>query len=121
MELDQAALLACHILDLRRRRTDHLPDELFGEAAWGLLLTMFVADARGERLGIGEACRRAGGARGVSERWLMVLQERGLAACRGGRGDDRLVSLTPAGVHAMEACMEDVRKLMDPRRPGPSG
>lgn len=109
---DEAAKLAENILNLRRRRSDHLPVMLFGEAAWELLLLLFIADARGEHLTATKVCHLVGGSETVAQRWLTVLQEQKLTLCHPQCDDGHLVSLSPAGIHAVEAWMEDAGEVM---------
>lgn len=97
---------------LRNKRAEHLPADLLGEQSWGILLAMFVADAEGERLTAAEACARAGGSPAVAVRWLYALEQYGLVACEAACEGRQLVALSPAGISAIEACMDDARRWM---------
>jgi CTP-dependent riboflavin kinase len=114
---DEAASLARIVLALRNKRAEHLPVDLLGEQAWGILLAMFVADAESERLTAAEACARAGGSSAVAMRWLHALEQYGLVACEMACESRQLVALTPAGISAIEACMEDARRWMVSKPP----
>lgn len=119
---DEAARIAAAILDLRRRRADHLPKILFSEPAWSLLLILFIADSRGERLTASEACRRTGETMAIAQRWLKVLEVEALATCHEKCDDGHLVTLTPKGIDAVEACIKQVQdytlKRTRPNTPG---
>lgn len=112
---DDVARLARRVLRLRRKRTDHLPAELFGEHAWNLLLVLFIADAEGERLSARVASERADVDERVGARWITALEALELVASHERCDDGHLVALTPKGVHAVEACMMDSLPVMVPR------
>lgn len=114
---DEAAQLARVILELRRRRTDHLPQDLFGEAAWGLLLAMFIADTEGTRLSAWTLFDRSGTSRAQGRRWMAVIMELGLAVSDGPCDGQNVVSLTARGISAVEACMADAQELMGTKPP----
>lgn len=109
---DEAARIAAAILETRRRRANHLPAILFSEPAWSLLLILFIADSRGERLTASQACHRTGETMTVAQRWLKVLEVEDLATCHERCDDGHLVTLTPKGIDAVEACIMDVRSCV---------
>ncbi len=118
MENDEAAQLARSVLALRRKRYEHLPQDLFGEHAWGILLAMFVADAEGKRVTGGDVFASAGCTSASGRRWMAALMEYDLVVGQGPRDDVDIVSLTPSGIHAVERCMQDAQALMGVRKLG---
>jgi hypothetical protein len=63
----------------RRNRAKHLPDELFGEPAWDMLLDLFVNKVSGRRISVTSICQAAGVPPTTALRWLDILQRQGLA------------------------------------------
>lgn len=108
---DDAAALAERILDFRRRRSDLLPDELFGELGWDILLELFVADAKGERLTADQVCERSKAARTVASRWLMYLTEEKLIIGDGDGNLDDPLTLSGDGFAQMERLLADARRI----------
>jgi hypothetical protein len=112
MKHDEAAALARTIFDLRRRRADHLPADILGEACWGMLLIMFIADAAGTRLTAYDLFAEATVHPPTGKRWMAVLMEAGLASSEGPCMGANVVSLTAKGISAIEACMQDASEVM---------
>ena len=112
MKHDEAAALARTIFDLRRRRADHLPAEVLGEATWGMLLIMFIADSAGTRLTAHDLFAEAAIYPSTGKRWMAVLMEAGLASSDGPCLGGNVVSLTAKGISAIEACMQDASEVM---------
>src|SRR5436305_14002797 len=44
--------LACRIHSSRRERRRFFPDELFADPAWDMILALYCAESRGERLSV---------------------------------------------------------------------
>lgn len=57
----------------RRRRIAVFGNSMFGEAAWDMLVLLYVLDVSGERLTIGNLVRQAGTAPTTAYRWLTFL------------------------------------------------
>jgi len=112
MKHDEAAALARTIFDLRRRRADHLPAEVLGEATWGMLLIMFIADSAGTRLTAHDLFAETAIYPSTGKRWMAVLMNAGLASSAGPCLGGNVVSLTAQGISAIEACMQDASEVM---------
>ncbi len=104
---DRLASLASVLLQLRKMRNSQFSNTMFsGDEAWGLLLSLFVADTIGTRLTgrmalEGEACSRA-----VGNRWLRYLGD--------GEGDlDDPLTLTPLAVSIVETWLENAHQIID--------
>lgn len=90
---------------LRRNRDGAASDFrlLFGEPGWDILLDLFIAAQRGDRLQVSSVCLDAGVPSTTMLRWLARLESEGLI-CR--RADDRdgrrrFVDLTDRGSRFM--------------------
>jgi len=74
----RAALATKAYLKVRRARESLFPCELFGEAAWDILLDLYVNDAQGKSVSISDACIASGVAPTTGLRWINKLLEAGL-------------------------------------------
>jgi len=102
---DRAALAANSILKTRRSRSDFLPAELFHEPAWDLLLELFVADAKGQRLTGRDVSNSANVTPSVMSRWLKHLTRLHLIIGDGtGNLDDEL-TLSAIALEKIERIM----------------
>ena len=99
---DRAVDTAATLLGMRRARAEVFPADLFSEPAWDLLLELFVADGRGERLTGAEVSQRCNVPPQILSRWLRVLSQRELIIGDGlGNLADEL-TLSGAGMAGME-------------------
>ena len=73
-----AVSVARAILEDRRQRAQIFNRGMFGEPAWELLLTLYIADKEGPRLTIGRLIQHAGVAQATAIRWLEYLLDQGL-------------------------------------------
>jgi hypothetical protein len=100
---DRLSEAARAILVNRRSRLDLLPAELFGEWPWEVLLTLFVADAEGQRLtGRGIAAELACPPLTMT-RWLQHLARTGLVVGDTARDLDTPLTLSPSAITALES------------------
>ncbi len=99
--------LARRLYALRRRRTRHLPEELFGEPAWDILLDLFIAAEEGRLIPVTSACIAADVPGTTALRWLTLLEARSMIERRPDPRDGRRchVALTVAGYTAMASCL----------------
>lgn len=95
--------LARRIYGQRRRRSRHLPSDLFGEPAWDILLDLFIAAEEGRHIPVTSACIAADVPATTGLRWLQVLETRGFIDRRSDPADGRRthVALSVAGYTAM--------------------
>ncbi|MES3154234.1 hypothetical protein [Sphingomonas faeni] len=110
---DEAAQIASAILSFRRYRSRALSAAIFGEPAWELLLEVFVADAAGIPMTGNIAAERSGTHANVMSRWLRHLSVEGLLI---GDGDGNLndeLTLSGAGMAAIEDILLQARSLKD--------
>lgn len=94
----------------RRRRSRHLPAELFGEPAWDMLLDLFAARLDGRLISVTSACYAAGVPPTTALRWLGVLEKAGLVERIDHTSDRRVwwVRLSEPGLQQMCAYFEDL-------------
>jgi hypothetical protein len=109
---DNQASVASALLELRRARLEVLPSDLFSDAAWDLLLELFLADANGARLTGAGVCRRANIPEPVMSRWLMHSTKVGLIIGDGKGQLDELLTLSANGLDKMEQLMGRARVLL---------
>lgn len=66
------------VLELRKERRNYFSSSMFGEAGWGMLLSLYIAESKGEHLKIGELTRRSGAPASTVLRWLNYPEEEDL-------------------------------------------
>lgn len=106
---DDLTAFAGLMLDIRKSRAGHVPvDLLRGEQVWDLLLILFIADSRGERLTGRAVVGRDGGSAETGRRWLQHLTRIGYVLGDGDGNLDDLLTMTPQGVHVLEMWLHEV-------------
>ncbi len=126
-EAEDRNLLTCaaaEIHRMRRQRDLHLPGSLLGEAAWDILLTLYVDRYRD--VTVAELCQSANIPSTTASRWVQHLVSEGYLSERPAPGGGReiLATLTLAGQDLMDRCLGAI--LRDPPaspagRPWPQG
>lgn len=105
---DEAANIAEALLHLRQRRSATLPQAIFAEIGWELLLHLFVADARGERMTARQFADRSGHLLATTSRWLRYLSEEKLVVGDGDGQVDDYLTLAPLALTSIEHFMAEV-------------
>ena len=77
---------------------------MFGEAAWDILLTLYIADGRMPRLGVSDLARSAESPLSTTVRWLCYLDDQGLAST---------ITLDPSGDAGGVELTHKGRSLLD--------
>lgn len=103
---DRAATFAAAMLEFRHARADVLPDHLFGEPAWNLLLELFVADARGQRLTGRDVSARSKIPLTVLSRWLIHLTRIGFIVGDGDGNLDDPLTLSGVAMQSLETIIK---------------
>ena len=87
----------------RRKRKDFLSSDLFGEAAWDILLDLFIQRGKRKRVSVVSACKASDVPDTTALRWLAVLEEKGLVERQQAEHDKRVqfIELTEAGMMAV--------------------
>ncbi|RYE98677.1 MAG: hypothetical protein EOO77_36830 [Oxalobacteraceae bacterium] len=109
--IDRAAAIAVAMLEFRRARSDALPAELLGEPAWDLLLELFIADARGQRLTGRDVSERSAIPATVLSRWLIHLTRIGFIVGDGDGHLDDPLTLSATGLSSIEQTMTHAHLL----------
>jgi DNA-binding MarR family transcriptional regulator len=98
------------IILARRIRAGVLAPRLFSEPAWDLLLILFLARLRRQRMTIRQLARGTGVSEPMAARWLDALDHEGLLRHRpAAQGDARtgFVELSQAGSRAMQRWLDE--------------
>jgi DNA-binding MarR family transcriptional regulator len=116
----QEILRADAIREQFRRGLRHklFDQRLFGEAAWDILLALYVIDSVERRLSIAQLTTMTQVPLTTALRWLACLEEQDLVSRSTAPGDQRivLVELTDRGRRVMESYFEHVREAEASRR-----
>lgn len=96
----------------RQSRAKYFDGDLFGEAAWDILLDLFIAANVNKRVSVTSACIASGVPATTALRWVTILMERGLIERQEDPDDRRrvFVRLTKQGWDAMTRCLEGAMK-----------
>lgn len=88
----------------RRRRHQYFPEAIFGEAAWEILLLLYI-ERHGKRYSIGRLADELGLAQSSTGRWVGYLQDRKLVQRKAHPTDKRAVyvEITAEGTEKLEA------------------
>lgn len=100
----RAASLAKKIYLARRARNAILNDNLFGEPAWDILLSLYVAKHEGYRMNVSAVCNESGVGDTTALRWIDRLIESGLVRKHRNPLDNRssFVELANDGIWKMD-------------------
>ena len=84
-------------IQTRRLREQFFPRELFADPAWDLLLCLFQAELRQQRIYVSDACLAAAVPASTALRWLTSLVDQGLFVRRSDPLDKRraFIELSP--------------------------
>lgn len=101
------ARLAAAIYASRQKRSNFLPFSIFGEAAWDILLDLFINHVRGKDLRTTSVCIASNVPPTTGLRWIGTLERHGLLRRYVLPEDNRatLVGLTPVGSQAVRECL----------------
>ncbi len=101
------AELASWALTARRLREEVIGGDLFSDPAWDILLDLYAARDRGDRVQVTSIASIAGVPPSTGRRWAKRLVDRGLLERERDRRDQRqtFMRLTPKGEEIMTAFM----------------
>jgi DNA-binding MarR family transcriptional regulator len=106
--------LARQIKSSRNQRDRFFDSNLFGEPVWDILLTLFIADTEGYRMGVTEVTEASNVPSTTALRWLGRLQDVDLVLRYPSPSDKRTIYLTlsQAGFARMEALLKSISDRM---------
>ncbi|MBB4611755.1 MarR family transcriptional regulator [Novosphingobium taihuense] len=87
---NQVLQYAKEIYAFRRKRSNWLPQDLFGEPAWDILLELFVMRMQGKSARVKNACIASGVPATTALRWINVLERKGLISSSADSVDHRV-------------------------------
>ena len=92
-------------IESRRRRERILGGNLFSDPAWDMLLELYAAQLRDEKLTVTSLCIASGVPSSTALRWISVLERTGLITQQDDPADSLrlLVGLSPEGLTRMSA------------------
>jgi DNA-binding MarR family transcriptional regulator len=98
------------IFHARRARARYLPEELFAEPAWDMLLDLLRCELRGLPLSTSDLCLAAGVPGTTALRWITAMVEEGLLLREPDGQDGRrvFVMLAPDGSAALRRYFAEV-------------
>ncbi len=102
--------LAKRLKAMRDSRSSMLDPSLFGEPAWDILLSLFVAEGEGYRLKVTSLAFESGVTGSTVLRWIDRLLELGLIQRRPNPLDSRstFIELHPTAIVRMTALLEQI-------------
>lgn len=111
------AALVRRILKLRRERTRFLPDEIFADPAWDMLLDLVAARLEDKQVPVSSLCIAAAVPTTTALRWIRSLSEAGLLERSTDPRDARRtwIGLTPRAADAMLAWLRLFASQFAPR------
>jgi hypothetical protein len=105
---DDLTALAGMMLGVRKSRAAHVPADLLrGEQVWDMLLILFIADGRGERLTGRSVLGEDGGSTETGRRWIQYLTRIGYVVGDGQGDIEDVLTMTPEGVHVLETWLRE--------------
>jgi DNA-binding MarR family transcriptional regulator len=98
------------LIRARRKRSDYIASELFGEAAWDILLHLLRAELAFERMSVSSICSAAAVSPSAGCRWLDALEKRRLVLRQGNEHDasSDFVVLSPEASKALRRYFVEV-------------
>ena len=103
--------LARELYRERRLRDASLPSDLFGEAAWDILLDLFASAEEGRTVRVSGACIASAVPASTALRYLNEMEHTGLITRSPSPGDKRgqIVRLTESGQRDMRELLKRIR------------
>jgi hypothetical protein len=106
------SVLACRLYEARRNRRHFLPENLFADPAWDMLLLLYCLQSSNGTISVTGLCASAGVPMTTALRWLKEVERRALVRRVQNPSDRRshFINLTEHGKEKMDAYFEYVRK-----------
>lgn len=87
---DRVLQYAREVYAFRRKRSQCLPPDLFGEPAWDILLELFIMRMQGKSARVKTACIASGVPATTALRWINVLERKGMVSSSADSVDHRV-------------------------------
>jgi DNA-binding transcriptional ArsR family regulator len=112
--------LACRIHNSRRERRRFFPDALFADPAWDMILALFCAESRGERMSVTALGYSVGLPQATAARWISSLRKAGLIDQLQDDHDRRrkFLMLSELARDNVMSWLERVEGVLDPKSAG---
>lgn len=107
---ERLAKVAVRELEQRAERARFLPEEIFSDTGWLILLDLFVYDSHGQTIPLSDSAHRWGIAQETALRQIAGLIAHGLVRRVAGSGDSGAASLTLTQ-HGLDALCETLKRL----------
>lgn len=93
----------------RSQRADYFTDDLFGEPSWDMLLGLYIEAGEGI-VAVSRACQMGSAPLTTGQRWIAVLEHRGLVRSSAHPNDKRvrIVEMTEGGRAKMDQYLADM-------------
>lgn len=91
----KVAIAARRYLKARRWREAMLPNNMFADPAWDILLDLYASESEGLAVSVSDACHAASVPATTALRWLSRLEQAGLIERSPDPLDARRIFLTP--------------------------
>lgn len=114
----ELAAFARRTVECRMVRKQHLPEDMFAEGGWNIMLDAFICEHRGDNVAVTDACLASDVPSTTALRHLSLLIERGLIQKAPDPKDSRraFVMLTPAGRNAIRAVLSAMFEIDERHR-----
>ncbi len=114
---DELSSFAEKLYKARRARAKCLEPGLFGEAAWDMLLDLFISHNHGGPVPVTSLCIAGAVPPTTGLRWIQVLEQFELVTSFPTAEDRRvrLIALTCKGHDAMRNCLAELHELLEKR------
>jgi DNA-binding MarR family transcriptional regulator len=108
--------LACRIGEVRKDRRHFFSDDLFADPAWDMILSLYCAEGRGERVSVTALGHSVGLAQTTAVRWINALTKAGLIErCQDDHDRRRhFVRLTDPARHKITEWLERAAARLGP-------
>jgi DNA-binding MarR family transcriptional regulator len=107
--------LACGIHNCRLERRRYFPEQLFADPAWDMILALYCAHGRGERLSITSLGYSVGLPQATAARWIASLRRAGLIEQQQDERDGRrkFLQLSALAQENVTSWLERVQALFE--------
>jgi DNA-binding MarR family transcriptional regulator len=105
---EELVAMAKFIQTVRSERSALFDGDLFGEASWDIMLSLYISQRQGYRMKVSSVCHESGVPETTALRWLDRLVQLGLARKSRNPYDSRsnFVELTDGALDKMDLMME---------------